>query len=501
MTKFKEIVLVVDDESRVVRSLRAALGDLAPVVGLTDPREAAKLLESEEVGLAIVDQRMPEMQGTELLSHIVEKSPNTIRFLLTGYADLQAMSRAINEGSIHRYIEKPWDVDRLRRDVSAGLDAYRAAVAKEKELAFFQTHSAELQGENEKLRLQLREMDLEDRFITLNPDMKRTLETVERIAKVSDVVLICGESGTGKELIAKRIHEIRHGAKAPLVPLNCGALSEGLVESELFGHNQGAFTGAVRDFPGAFERAEGGTVFLDEIGDLRWDLQVKLLRVLEEGKVRRIGGTREEAVDVSILAATNKDLRKMVAEGVFREDLYFRLSVIELYLTPLSQRPEDIPLLLGHFLNQVRVAYDRPRLTFSEEASAALTRLPFPGNGRELRNLVRKVAAVIPEDLVELQDLKRVLDRPAWSQVGESIKKAPKEEAPEERQGPFWASDFKVAREKARDEAAKDVEQEFLAYWHQRAEGSVTKMAELTGLTRGYLYRMAKHSGYDIRGE
>lgn len=500
MTKFNETLLLVDDEGKVVRSLKAALGDLAPVVGVTDPLEAVRILEKEEIALAIVDQRMPEMQGSELFSIMVEKSPKTIRFLLTGYADLKAMSRAINEGNIHRYIEKPWDMERLRRDVEAGLDAYRASVRKDNELALLHSESVELKGQNEELRLRMQELDVEDRFITRNSEMMRVLETVERIAKVSDVVLIGGESGTGKELIAKRIHDIRHGPVAPFVALNCGAFCEGLVESELFGHMEGAFTGAVKDFPGAFERASGGTVFLDEIGDLRWDLQVKLLRVLEEGRVRRLGGVREEHISTSILAASNKDLREMVAEGRFREDLYFRLSVIELFLHPLRDRPEDIPLLLAHFLKQARVAYNRSNLSFTDEAVAELVKLRFPGNGRELKNLVRRVAAVVPHDQVELRDLVRFagVRFPRPNQPVEEDESAP---VLNKRREPFLVDEFKAAREKAKNEAAIAIEKEFLAYWHERAEGSVTRMAEYTGLTRGYLYRLAKHSGYSIKSE
>jgi len=507
MTRFIENILVVDDDEHVIRSLTATLGDLAPVLAFVDVDEALQAVETQEVGLAIVDQRMPRMEGSEVLAEIRKRSPFTIRFLLTGYSDFDAMARAINEGQVHRYIEKPWDVDQLLRDVEAGLDAYRHAVVHAEELARLQTHSSELREENTRLRMELGKLGLEDDILTQNDAMDRLLETVERIAKVSDAVLIAGETGTGKELVAKRVHRIRHGNDAPFVAINCGALNENLVESELFGHEKGAFTGAIRDFPGAFERASGGSVFLDEIGELRWDLQVKLLRVLEEGMVRRVGGTRERPVDASVLAATHRDLRRMVAESQFREDLFFRLSVIELHLPPLRERPEDIPLLLEHFLKQARVAYNRPALNFTADAIECLLEVPFRGNVRELRNLTRKAAAVVQHDLVRAEDIPRLVEEIGVSADADVARKAVLARAEDEiRYGPQrgWVPldgvELKRARDRAKYEATAVVERAFLEYWHRRSRGNITEIARRTGLSRGYIYKMAHRSGYDIFG-
>jgi DNA-binding NtrC family response regulator len=504
MDRFQEIILVVDDDRKVVRSLRSALSDVAPVVGVTDPQEALQLFREQEVGLAIVDQRMPGMEGTDLLSTMVKESPNTVRYLLTGYADLEAMTRAINEGHIHLYIEKPWDLERLRRDVAAGLEAYRESLRRGDEVALLHSNWAALRKENEALRVRVRSLGVGVALVTNNPEMERVLDTVDRIAKVSDVVLISGESGTGKELVARRIHEIRHGPKAPFVPLNCGAFCEGLVESELFGHDEGAFTGAVRTFPGAFERAKGGTVFLDEIGDLRWDLQVKILRLLEESVIRRVGGVREIPVRASVLAATHRDLRKMVSAGEFREDLFFRLSVIELHLPPLRERCEDIPLLAEYFLEQTKVAYDRPDLMLTEAAVQFLSKLPFPGNVRELRNIVRRLAAGVHDERITMADLRSVLtpeQLPTEKQQerAENGPQLPSPIIPPGENGlPLYVSDLRKAREMAREQAAATVEREFLEYWHCRCNGVVSEMAKSSGMSRAYLYRMAKRSKFKM---
>ncbi len=503
--KFSEKILVVDDDERVVRSLVAALEDLGPVIGVTDPEEALRLVETEEVGLAIVDQRMPKMEGAELLGHIRRRSPHTIRYLLTGYTDFDAMAKAINLGQVHRYIEKPWDVDRLLRDAEAGLDAYRASVQREEEMARLDAKRSELEEENTRLKLKLAKMGLEDEILTQNRKMERVLETVERIARVDDPVLIFGETGTGKELVARRIHRLRHGVRAPFVAINCGALNENLVETELFGHERGAFTGAVRDFPGAFERAEGGTVFLDEIGELRWDLQVKLLRVLEEGSVRRVGGSRERPVRASVVAATHRDLRKMVAEGKFREDLFFRLSVIELHIPPLRERREDIPLLLNHFLRQAKVAYNRPDLSFEEDAVEAIMDLPLRGNVRELRNIVRKAAAMVRHDMIKAEDLPRLVEASGYRREAEQARRAVLSKAEfEARYGAFrnWipldADELKRARDQAKREAIAVIEKAFLEFWYRRCRGNVSRIARETGLSRGFIYKMAHRSGFDV---
>jgi DNA-binding NtrC family response regulator len=470
-------------------------------VGLTDPTEAMELFSDRNVAVAIVDQRMPELEGTELLAAMFEKSPSTVRFLLTGYADLQAMSRAINEGHVHLYIEKPWDVEQLKRHVGAGIEAYRESVRSQDEQALLRSERESLLHENEKLRAKVRDLGVEDAIVTDNPEMERVLETVDRIAKVSDVVLICGESGTGKELVARRIHAIRHGISAPFVPLNSGSFCEGLVESELFGHEKGAFTGAVKDFPGAFERAQGGTVFLDEIGDLRWDLQVKLLRILEESSVRRVGGTRHIPVETSVLAATHRDLRKMVVEKEFREDLFFRLSVIELHLPPLRQRPEDIPLLVEHFLEQVRVAYDRPGFRFSREAVEVLEELPFRGNVRELRNIVKRACAVVQQEEVTAERLEEVLSpRQRSDRSSQLARKDADHATPTDDDGvPLFVTNLKKARDLAREDAVTKVEREFLAYWYRLCDGNVSEIARATGLSRPYVYRIAKRSGFELK--
>ena len=495
MSRFKERVFVVDDEPKVVRALLSALSPVAEVEGFTDPKEALEEVRQGEVAVVIADQRMAGMQGTELLASISAVSPHTVRYLLTGYADLQSMILAINKGHVHRYLEKPWDLERLQRDVEAGIEAYRDAVKTADRLTRLEAKSASLREENVELRDRMRSLGLEDGFLTANAEMKKVLKTADRLAQAGDSVLIYGESGTGKELVARRIHLIRHGPAAPFEALNCGALSEHLVESELFGHDKGAFTGATADFPGAFERAHNGTVFLDEIGDLKPQLQVKLLRVLEESRVRRVGGRREIQVENSVLAATNQDLRSMVARGEFRRDLFFRLSVIELRLLPLRERPQDVPLLLEHFLEEARLAYGRVGLRFSVGAVERLKELPLRGNVRELRNLVRRAAVVLEKEEVSQQDLEDLMmEEPEEELQGATSRN---EDGPSPWTRGEGVVDTKKLR-RARDEAVADVDRAFLEYWQRRCEGNVSEMARSTGLSRSHLYRMARRCGFDL---
>lgn len=513
MQSYSELVLVVDDEPKVVRALISALSQVGAVEGFTDPLEVIEVVKNREVSLVIADQRMDGMQGTDLLAEISELSPNTVRYLLTGYADIQSMILAINKGQVHRYIEKPWDLERLQRDVEAGIEAYRKMVCSADRLARLEVKSENLQQENLALRDKIRALGFEDQFLTISPKMRQVLKTADRLAQAGDSVLIYGESGTGKELLAKRIHLIRHGPAAPFEALNCGALSEHLVESELFGHDKGAFTGAVSDFPGAFERAHKGTVFLDEIGDLQINLQVKLLRVIEESKVRRLGGRREISVRNSILGATNRDLRTMVTRGQFRRDLFFRLSVIELRLLPLRERAEDIPLLLEYFMEEARLAYGRPALRFAAEAVERIKRLPFMGNVRELKNLVRRAAVVSTADKItenELEEL--IVEEPAAHssdefRYGDGALLACEQGVSGEEglygrlngrshlTGEEYLVDTKRLR-RAREEAVADVDRTFLEYWHRRCDGNISEMARSTGLSRGHLYKMARRCGF-----
>jgi two-component system response regulator PilR (NtrC family) len=412
------------------------------------------------------------------------------------------MVLAINEGQVHRYIEKPWDVERLQRDAEAGLEAYRNAVCRADRVSRLEARSRTLEKENLQLKDRIDKLGLDD-IITANREMKNVLRTAEKLARASDAVLIYGESGTGKELVARRIHAVRHGKSAPFVPLNCGALSEALVESELFGHCKGAFTGAVSDFPGAFERANGGTVFLDEIGDLKQELQVKLLRVLEESTVRRVGGKSEIPVRASVLAASHRNLRDMVVGREFREDLYFRLSVIEIRLPPLRERPEDIPLLAEHFLKQARLAYDRPGLCFTPEALEAIGQLPLPGNVRELRNVVRRAAVIAVCDEVGLDEIENIAIHRGHELLGLAAADgaaSPDGELAASKELTWSKESDSRELKKAREEAVADVDRAFLEYWHRCCRGNIAEMARSTGLSRSHLYRMARRSGFDLTG-
>ena len=373
----KGTILVVDDEP----SVRDSLGEWFASEGYetkvaASAREALAALAARQYDLALLDIKMPGMDGMELQQRLHEADPDLIVIIMTGYATVETAVQALKRGA-YDYLTKPVDPDDLSHTVAKALEHRRA------------------RREVVCLKESLKEIFPHTELIGHSPAMKRVIELVETVAPTEATVLITGESGTGKEVVARVIHAASPRRLAPMVAIHCGALTETLLESELFGHERGAFTGAQFRRKGKFEIAEGGTVFLDEIGDISLKTQTDLLRVLQEKEIVRVGGTQTIKVDFRCLAATNKNLEALVKSGAFRPDLYYRLKVVSLVLPPLRERREDIPLLIDYFLHKMCAATNRQEIPrVSAEAMDVLMNHYWPGNVRELENAIERALVI-----------------------------------------------------------------------------------------------------------
>jgi len=381
--KSKIKILVVDDEQGLCAGIQEALKREGYAVDAsTDPLSAASLAERQFFNLVISDFKMPRMTGLELLSRVRARHQETIFILMTAYSSVESAVEAMKQGA-YDYLPKPIDLKRLRALVLKALE-FQALVSENRELRERLETRSELNlmaGESE--------------------PMRAVASLVAEVANSDVTVLIEGESGTGKELVARAIHSQSLRRQKPFISVNCAALAEPLLEAELFGHVKGAFTGAIANKPGRFQLADGGTLFLDEIGDLSPKGQGDLLRVLEDSAFRMVGGSDLIRVNVRIIAATNKHLQLAVAEGKFREDLYYRLHIVPIVMPPLRERAEDIPLLIDLFFEQFCVKHKRRRKRMSPEAMQLCQRFPWPGNVRQLRNNVERLVITCKETVVE----------------------------------------------------------------------------------------------------
>ena len=380
-------ILLIDDEKNYLLVLELLLLDAGyAVTALSDPEAALAFLDESEVDVIITDMKMPRLSGKELLMHVKRDYPHIPVLVMTAFGSIESAVDIMKMGAFD-YITKPFANDELLLSVQ---------------------NATELAKVHRRYRL-LHE-NLEERYglhqiIGKSKGIRNVLALVDKAAPTKSNVLISGESGTGKELVARAIHFASPRKDGPFISVNCMALNPGVLESELFGHEKGSFTGAVALRRGRFELAGGGTLFLDEIGELSHDLQIKLLRVLQERRFERVGGSEEIEVDIRVVTATNKDLQQEVEKGNFREDLYYRLNVVHMQLPPLRERREDIPLLLAHFVEKIAAEGNLPRKIISPEALDYLSGYEWPGNIRQLENVVERCMVMVSGDTVTVADL------------------------------------------------------------------------------------------------
>ncbi|MBU5636034.1 sigma-54 dependent transcriptional regulator [Geomonas sp. Red69] len=376
-------ILIIDDDSSLRRVLEYNLQQEGyDVYTAADGSTGLQLFEEKSPQLVITDLKMPGITGFEVLSTVKERAPSTVVIVLTAFGAIDTAVEAMKLGAFH-YLTKPFNREELKVTVLKGL---------------------QLQGLSEENRLLKEELSGRTEFKSIvgtSRAMEGVFSVVRKVADTEATVLITGESGTGKELVARAIHSGSSRRAAPFVAVNCAAIPRDLLESELFGHVKGAFTGAIRDKEGKFQLADGGTIFLDEVGDLPLELQPKLLRVLQERVVEPVGGTSLQKIDLRVVAATNADLERWIAEGKFREDLYYRLSVIPVQLPPLRERVEDVPLLIRYFCGK----FGAEAVTFSKEALQRLQEYAWPGNVRELENTVERLLIMREGDQIGVDEL------------------------------------------------------------------------------------------------
>lgn len=402
-------ILVVDDEASLRSALFRAL-DRKGYQALTaaSKKEAETIAQSDKaIHLALVDLKLPDGNGLELMDSLREMHKDIQFIVLTGFGSIEAAVQATQKGAFH-FVTKPFNLDEIMSLVDKALA------------------QSELVTENRQLKSALHKKYRFKNIIGQSPEIQNVLDMVERVSESDSTVLISGESGTGKELVAKAIHYNSLRANKPFVPINCGAIPGELLESELFGHVKGAFTGAISNRAGRFELAEGGTIFLDEIGDMDINLQVKLLRVLQERQFEPVGATKTVSTNVRIIAATYKDMEKSVADGSFREDLFYRLNVIPLHIPSLRERRSDIPLLLNHFMEEFGKNRSRHLDGISDEALKTLYNYPWPGNIRELENLVERLTILKNQGVIQQEDLP-----PKYCQGSETINSSGTVQIPE----------------------------------------------------------------------
>ena len=440
-------LLIVDDEEIALRNLQHVMEKEGYQVTATQSGAAAvALLETQGFDVVLTDLRMEGVDGMDVLKKSRELQPQAEVIFITGYATAESAVQALKHGAFY-YIAKPFRLDEVRKVVAEALTKVR------------------LRRENEELRREVEHYREGEDIVTQDVGMQRLLDMARQIAPTDCSVLITGESGTGKELFAKYLHRQSTRADGPYTAINCGAFSEQLLTNELFGHEKGAFTGAAALKKGLIEVSSGGTLFLDEVTEMAPSMQVKLLRVLQEKEVLRVGGTRPVKCDVRVLAATNRDVSEAVKDGSFREDLYFRLNVVNLRIPPLSQRRGDIPLLARHFLLKYANRMKKPVTRISSEVMTLLMNYPFPGNVRELENLIERGTAMAQGDSIEVAHLPETLQK---------------------------AEAFSLSRIGGRLPTLQEQEQSYINLVLDEVKGNQTVAAQILGINRASLWRKLK---------
>ncbi len=447
-------ILIVDDEAAIRESLDLVLRFEHHEVTLAQDGEAGlkALAADPDIDLTFLDIKMPGRDGLAILSDVMEQRPDTLVVMISGHGTIDTAVEATRRGAFD-FIEKPLDRERVLLAVRNAAQLHRLA------------------SENTALRSRL--TDAATRMVGTSPALEEMRALIEKVAPTNARVLIQGENGSGKELVARLLHDLSPRASGPFVDVNCAAIPRELLESELFGHEKGSFTGATEQRKGKFEQADGGTLFLDEVGDMSPDAQAKVLRVIEEQKVQRVGGADPIPVDVRLVAATNKDLSKEAEEGGFREDLYYRLAVVPVRVPPLRERAEDVALLANHFLQEFASGLGRDVVKITDEAVDWLAGRPWPGNIRQLRNLMERSAILVDGDRLEVQDLERLTGPGASAGGAMDVFRTSK-----------TFEDFKEAAEKL-----------FLQQRLTENGWNVKRTAEQLGMQRSNLYKKIERHG------
>ena len=445
-------ILLVDDDASLRRVLAHHLTEAGyQVLTAPDGKEGLSVFTEQQIDMVITDIQMPELSGLEMMRRINVMSPDVMVLVITAHGSIETAVEAMKLGA-YDYITKPFNREELLLTVSKGLE-----------------HTA-LVRENRSLKQFIESRFTLDNIIGNSQAMQRVFNLVEKVARTDLAILITGESGTGKELIAKAIHQHSARRDGPFAVINCGAIPEGLLESEFFGHRKGAFTGAHANARGKLEAADKGTVFLDEIGELPLALQVKILRAIEGGEFTRVGETETRHADIRFLAATNRDLAKMVEDGRFREDLYFRLKVVPVHLPPLRERREDIPLLADYFLKEVAQRYELTGLHFEKDVFRYFQAYAWPGNIRELKHTVERLGVIAENNAISITDL------------------------PENMTGATGNASNVLIQLPDDGIDLEEVEREILRQALEKRDGNQTRAAQYLNITRSALiYRMQKY--------
>jgi len=472
----KDTLLVVDDQKELLNTLKRLFRNDFAVLTAQSGAEALKLVQEQPVSVIISDQRMPQMDGVTFLSKVRKLQPDAVRILITGYADIEATIEAVNRAGIFQYISKPFEPDDLKQIVKNAAERYRLEVKNKQLQAELMEANRKLASEKEELQKQVeKQLDLGN-MIGQSPKMLKIFKMVRKVMDTPTTVLILGDTGTGKEMLARLIHFNSNRKDKMFVAQNCGAIPDTLLQSELFGHVKGAFTGADKDKKGLFELADKGTIFLDEIGDTSPSFQLGLLRVLQEGEIKPLGSNQTKKVDVRVIAATNRDLQQEVKEKRFREDLYYRLSVFPIELPSLEERREDIPDLLDFFLKKYSRRIGKKIKGLDKETMHILIHAHYPGNIRELENEI--------ERLVTLADDNSLIDASLLSK--KFLEQA--------------SADTKIyLGEDNLKKAVENLERTMINRALQQTRGNILKAAEQLGVSRVGLHKMLKR--YQIKSQ
>jgi DNA-binding NtrC family response regulator len=462
----KPRILIVDDEVRMQRIFEINLSPKYEVLTSGDGEEALKMARTQGITLMITDLKMPGMSGMRLLKEVRRVLPELPIIIMTAYGTVESAVQAMKEG-VADYILKPIKMDEMELLIEKTLSLLR------------------LKDENRGLRQELKTIYGPKNIVGTHPAMQKVIQLIHQVAGTKATVLVQGESGTGKELVARAIHYESDRSSKPFVVINCTAIPSNLLESELFGYEKGAFTGAVKTKRGRLELANMGTLFLDEIGEMPKELQVKILRVLEEQKFQRVGGTQDIEVDNRIIAATNRDLKQAVEAAIFRDDLYYRLNVITIPIPPLRERKEDIPLLVEHFLIKHCEVFKKKISGVSEKALQMLMNYPWPGNVRELENTLIRAMVLCDSDCLGIDDLP------------EELRRLDKEE--EQARVPADKQELKQIKKQAQQRIREEIERKFAVEALRQGQGNIQRSAARVGMDRRQFQNLIKKYGISKR--